>query len=288
MNIEVLIKELKKDGRLSTEDLSQLKELIDTNGVDYHTANLLFDLKNYINPKRVSTEFKELFVSSISTLLLDDEKSPGEIDEDEARWLRGKIQANGYIDKYDIALLERLKERAINFPEILNFKGRIARRFEGALYFSRFLTLLAVFGSIISAIVLFAKGSVIVVKAIGESLSNFQSPEYKLLLEALVSSVDVFLFAMVLIIFGVGIYELFISKIDPVEKKVGGRPSWMQVNNIDELKSSLGKVILMVLIVTFFKHSIEVEYANVNDLLKLGVGIVLIALSLYITNKSKH
>lgn len=91
---------------------------------------------------------------------------------------------------------------------------------------------------------------------------------------------------MVLIIFGIGIYELFITKIDPVLQKVDGRPSWMQISNIDELKSSLGKVILMVLIVTFFKHSIEVEYGNVNDLLKLGFGIVMIALALYITNRS--
>lgn len=106
------------------------------------------------------------------------------------------------------------------------------------------------------------------------------------MLEMFISSVDVFLFAMVLIIFGVGIYELFITKIDPVLQKIDGRPSWMQIHNVDDLKSSLGKVILMVLIVTFFKHSIEVEYGNVNDLLKLGVGIVLIALALYITHKS--
>ena len=69
---------------------------------------------------------------------------------------------------------------------------------------------------------------------------------------------------------------------------VDGCPSWMRISNVDDLKSSLGKVILMVLIVTFFKHSIEVEYGSVNDLLKLGVGIVLIALALFITNKSHH
>ncbi|MDE5968819.1 MAG: YqhA family protein, partial [Muribaculaceae bacterium] len=80
----------------------------------------------------------------------------------------------------------------------------------------------------------------------------------------------------------------FITKIDPVLQKVDGRPSWMQVKNVDDLKSSLGKVILMVLIVTFFKYSIEVEYGNVNDLLKLGVGIVLISAALYITGKSHH
>lgn len=286
--ITELIKELKKDGKLNHDDIVRLHSKIDEIGVSYEVANILFDLKNSINEEKVTNDFEELFVAVISKLLLDDENSPGEIDEDEAKWLRGKIQMNGYLDHYDLALLERLKDRSINFPQILNFKGRVARKFEGALYFSRFLTLMAVFGSLISAIVLFIKGGVIVCDAITESMKDFTNPEYEKLLESLVSSVDVFLFAMVLVIFGVGIYELFISKIDPVEQKVGGRPTWMQVTNIDELKSSLGKVILMVLIVTFFKHSIEVEYGNVNDLLKLGVGIVLIALSLFITSKAKH
>lgn len=220
--------------------------------------------------------------------MLEDEDSPGEIDNKEAKWVRARIQAKGYMDRYDKRLLKALRKRSINFPEILNYKSEITRRFEYTLYFTRFLTLLAVFGSLFAAIALFIKGSVIVVDGMIEFVTHITSPEYEHLLEMFVSSVDVFLFAMVLIIFGVGIYELFISKIDPVEKKADNRPTWMQVSNVDDLKASLGKVILMVLIVTFFKYSIEVEYGNVNDLLKLGVGIILIAGALFITNKSHH
>lgn len=283
-------KSLVRDGRLSDEDVERLREVLvyDEEGMTMDKGNLLFELKETVSKQNLSPKFADLFVDAICNLLLEDDESPGEIDDNEAKWVRAKMQAKGYLDRYDQRLLRALRKRSINFPEILNYKNEITRRFEYTLYFTRFLTLLAVFGSLLAAIALFIKGSVIVIDGMIEFFKHIASPEYEHLLETFVSSVDVFLFAMVLIIFGVGIYELFISKIDPVEKKADNRPTWMQVSNVDDLKASLGKVILMVLIVTFFKHSIEVQYGNVNDLLKLGVGIILIAGALYITNKSHH
>lgn len=289
-DLAALRKSLVRDGRLSDKDVDRLREelLYDEEGMTMEKGNLLFELKETVSKQNLSPKFSDLFVDAICNLLLEDEDSPGEIDDSEAKWVRAKIQAKGYMDRYDHRLVKALRKRSINFPDILNFKNEVTRRFEYTLYFTRFLTLLAVFGSLLAAIALFIKGSVIVVDGMIDFVRHIASPEYEHLLETFVSSVDVFLFAMVLIIFGVGIYELFISKIDPVEKKANNRPSWMQVSNVDDLKASLGKVILMVLIVTFFKHSIEVEYGNVNDLLKLGVGIILIAGALYITNKSHH
>lgn len=282
------LKTLWADGTLSHDDVVQLRKALMKDGMTMEKGDFLFSLKDDINDKKVDPSFLNLFVEAICTLLLDDETSPGEIDENEAKWLRAKIQNNGTLDKYDKTLLKNLKERSINYPSILNYKKTITRRFEYTLYFTRYLTLLAVFGSLVSALALFIKGSIIVTDALIEFISDINSSHYEHMLELFVSSVDVFLFAMVLIIFGIGIYELFITKIDPVLQKVDGRPSWMQINNVDDLKSSLGKMILMVLIVTFFKHSIEVEYGNINDLLKLGVGIVLVSLALFITHKSNR
>lgn len=281
-----LKKRLIADGELNEAEVLQLREAIFEDGMTMEKGDFLFSLKDAANKKKISPAYKSLFVEAISSLLLEDEESPGEIDESEAKWLRAKIQNNSHVDEYDRALLKNLRERSINFPSILNYKNLVTRKFEHGLYLTRYLTLLAVFGSLLSAFALFIKGSIIVIDALILFIKNIWNPHYEHLLEMFVSSVDVFLFAMVLIIFGIGIYELFITKIDPVLQKVDGRPSWMQISNIDELKSSLGKVILMVLIVTFFKHSIEVEYGNVNDLLKLGFGIVMIALALYITNRS--
>lgn len=286
--LNLLKKRLIADGVLGDEDVAELREAVFADGMTIEKGDFLYSLKDMMSKNHVSPQFKELFVDALSSLLLDDEDSPGEIDEHEAKWLRAKIQNSARHDEYDRALLKTLRARSINFPSILNYKSAVTRNFEKGLYFTRYLTLLAVFGSLISAVALFIKGTIIVIDALGEFLTNIASPHYEHMLEMFVSSVDVFLFAMVLVIFGVGIYELFITKIDPVLQKVDGRPSWMHISNVDDLKSALGKVILMVLIVTFFKHSIEVDYGSVNDLLKLGVGIVLIALSLFITAKSHH
>ena len=286
------LKELKKtvvaDGHLSEEDVELLREtLFNDEGMTREKANFIFNLKDIISKEHLTNDFKELFVEAISTFLLEDEESPGEIDDSEAKWLRAKIQTKGYQDSVDILLLENLRKKSINYPEILNFKGKMARKFEGLLFYSRYLSIFAVIGSLLSACALFVRGSEVVIRGLVDffKTNGFKyHGEYEKLIEAFVSSVDIYLFAMVLIIFGMGVYELFINKIDPVEKKVDSRPSWLQISSIDELKSSLGKVILMVLIVSFFKHSLDIEYHSATDLLLLAAGIVLLAGALFIAN----
>lgn len=285
-NFSTIRKQILSDGRLSAADVELLREELYKGDMTLDKGDFLFSLKEDINPKNVDPSFKDLFVDTICSILLEDEDSPGEIDDSEAKWLRAKLQSHQSLDTYEKTLLKVLKTRSINYPGILNYKSLVTRRFEHTLYFTRYLTLLAVFGSLFAAIALFIKGSIVVATGLIEFVENIESPHYESILETFVSSVDIFLFAMVLIIFGVGIYELFITKIDPVLQKVDGRPSWMQVKNVDDLKSSLGKVILMVLIVTFFKHSIEVKYDDITDLLKLSVGILLISAALFITHKS--
>ena len=286
------LKELKRaivsDGHLSVQDVNLLREsLFNDEGMTKEKANFLFNLKDTISKEHLISEFKELFVEAITVFLLEDEESPGEIDDSEAKWLRAKIQTKGYQDNVDISLLDNLRKKSINYPEILNFKGKIARKFETLLFYSRYLSIFAVIGSLLSACALFVRGSEVVVRGL---IDFFRTNglqyhgDYEKLIEAFVSSVDIYLFAMVLVIFGMGVYELFINKIDPVEKKIDSRPSWLQISSIDELKSSLGKVILMVLIVSFFKHSLDIQYDSAKDLLLLATGIVLLASALFIAN----
>jgi uncharacterized membrane protein YqhA len=104
------------------------------------------------------------------------------------------------------------------------------------------------------------------------------------LIAIFVSAVDNYLFATVLLIFSMGLYELFISKIDPVSRTPDLRPNWLKVKNLDDLKSALGKVILMILIVSFFEKSLSIEYKNALDMLYLGTGILLVAGALFLTH----
>jgi uncharacterized membrane protein YqhA len=299
--LKQLKKELVSNGRLSREEIAKLRESLfddeSKKGMNRDKGDLLFELKDEINRKHVAPEFDKLFIDGITSYLLEDEDSPGKIDEVEAEWLRGRMQKKGYLDKLDRSLLDELKRRAINCPEILNYKGRLVREFEKVLNGSRYLTLLAVVGSLLSAVTLFGYGLYEVsmgaqevyerVRASAEPAptQSVDSAHENLIIH-FVSSIDLFLFAMVLIIFGMGIYELFISPIDLVEKKRDTRPHWLQISSIDDLKSSLGKVIIMVLIVSFFQHSRRVSYETAGDLLQLALAVVLIALSLWLAGNS--
>ena len=166
---------------------------------------------------------------------------------------------------------------------------RIVNIFESFLFNSRFVTLFAVLGSLFSSVIMFVKGTM---KIAGiavifwDQLTGAQDVAHgpDTLVALFVSSVDIYLFATVLLIFSMGLYELFISKINSADRHPESRPHWLQVSSLDDLKSSLGKVILMILIVWFFEKSLIIEYHTALDLLYLGVGILLVAGALYLTH----
>ncbi|MBI5875468.1 MAG: YqhA family protein [Deltaproteobacteria bacterium] len=176
-------------------------------------------------------------------------------------------------------------------------QNRLESLFESVLFNIRFFTLAAVIGSAIASVLMFVKGSLLVLQAIFvfiEEISNVlhrhDTHGMSSLIALLISSVDNYLFATVLLIFSMGLYELFISKIDPASRTSDSRPNWLNITSLDDLKGSLGKVILMILIVAFFEKSLGIEYEDAADLLYLGVGVLLISGALFLThvNANKH
>jgi uncharacterized membrane protein YqhA len=270
----------------------QLRAMLPTDGVNKEKINLLFELKDAFLDKNNHPSWEIFFVDTVTGFLLEDEESPGEIDDKEAQWLRAKIQHDGKLGKIDRALLANLKKKSINFPKILHFKNRSLLLFEAILFSTRFITFLAVLGSMLASIALFVTSTIQVVKGLRffiDIMGTDDSKNLEHLVAIFVSSVDGYLFATVLLIFSMGVYELFINKIDIVSKQKDSRPNWLRINSIDDLKSSLGKIILMILIVSFFEHSLNIRYENISELLFLGVGILLIAAALFLTHAhGKH
>lgn len=162
--------------------------------------------------------------------------------------------------------------------------------FEWFLWESRYILILAVATSILSAIILTVFGTVDIYYAIKNGLDIFQDKEtfnqiYVKLLGSVVSAMDLYLISTVLLIFGIGLYELFISKIDHVEDddKSSGI---LKIHSLDQLKDKLLKVIHVVLVVYFFKYAIKFEYKSIQDLLFLAISILLLAASIYLTKKA--
>jgi len=163
--------------------------------------------------------------------------------------------------------------------------------FEGFLWNSRLVVLAAVIASLCSGFAMFYMATVDAVYMLIH-LGDYASPGLdaasRKMLHAetvghVVEIVDGYLLATVLLIFALGLYELFVSKIDQAS---GSETSSnvLLINSLDDLKARLAKVILMILVVKFFEHAIAMEFGSAMDLLYFAGGIALIGLSIYLSH----
>jgi len=166
--------------------------------------------------------------------------------------------------------------------------------FEGSLWNSRFVIFLAVLGSLFASFAIFYMATVDVVLLVQHTVhyadASMTDEARKALHDSTVSHivevVDGYLLAVVLLIFSLGLYELFISDIDQAH---GSKASSkiLVISSLDDLKSRLAKVILMIMIVTLFEEAINMHIAQPIDLIYMGGSIALIALALYWTHVSE-
>ncbi|AOU98204.1 hypothetical protein BI364_09765 [Acidihalobacter yilgarnensis] len=173
--------------------------------------------------------------------------------------------------------------------------NRLERLFEGFLWRSRLVVLAAVVASLASALAMFYTATIDAWYMIVH-LSEYASPSLTEAARAqmrgstiayVVEILDGYLLATVLLIFALGLYELFISKIDEAERSEMASKV-LVIHSLDDLKARLGKVVLMILIVKFFEHALGMKFASPLDLLYFAGGIALIGLALYFSHSSEH
>jgi uncharacterized membrane protein YqhA len=165
--------------------------------------------------------------------------------------------------------------------------------FEGGLWNSRFVILAAVIGSLLAGFAIFYMATVDVWTLVSHVLhyadSDLTDEARKALhdntVTHIVEVVDGYLLATVMLIFSLGLYELFISDIDQAH---GSKSSSkiLVINSLDDLKSRLAKVVIMIMIVTLFEQALNMRMQTPLDLLYLGGSIALIALALYWSHKA--
>ena len=160
---------------------------------------------------------------------------------------------------------------------------------EKILWNTRFVVVLAVFFSVLAAIVLFILGSYEILHSIVYK-NPLTNPEYEgnhseMLLE-LITAIDLYLIGVVLLIFGFGIYELFISKIDIA--RADESVTILEIENLDELKNKIIKVIIMVLIVSFFERILKISQSYNEPIEMLYFALSVFALSLGVYFMKKH
>lgn len=164
---------------------------------------------------------------------------------------------------------------------------------ENALWKSRFIVILAVIFGFMGSVILFIVASVDVInvaKFIFTTFTQGTHPEHfhEDIVAGIIGAVDLYLIAVVMLIFSFGIYELFISKIDAActPKECN---SILNISSLDQLKDKLAKVIIMVLVVNYFQRVLHTNYQTPLELLYFALAIVALAVGLYFTGKvGKH
>ena len=168
----------------------------------------------------------------------------------------------------------------------------LEKLFEGAIWNSRFIVLLAVIFGLLGAVILFIVASMDI-WGVGvytfNTIITHAHPEnfHEDIVAGIIGAVDLYLIAVVMFIFSFGLYELFISDIDQAEGKNGSK--LLAINSLDQLKDKIAKVIVMVLVVNFFQSVLHTKFATPLEMLYFALAITALAVWLYFLSKvSKH
>jgi len=126
--LESLKTAILEDGIIDADEVEMIRTVIygtgsgEGEGVDRSEADFLFDLNDATSGKENAPAWKNLFVEALAKHVLEDETSPGEIDEDEAEWLIKRIEGDDKYDNNEKALLTYIKTHAKKIHSELQVK----------------------------------------------------------------------------------------------------------------------------------------------------------------------
>ena len=168
----------------------------------------------------------------------------------------------------------------------------LEKLFEGAIWRSRFIVLLAVVFGLLGAVILFLVASMdiwgVAVYVFNTFIAHAHPEDFhEDIVSGIIGAVDLYLIAVVMFIFSFGIYELFISDIDEAEGNNGSKI--LAIHSLDELKDKIAKVIVMVLVVNFFQRVLHTDFTTPLEMLYFAGSITLLAVGLHFLSKvGKH
>ena len=132
------------------------------------------------------------------------------------------------------------------------------RRVLGA---TRYAVIVPALAAILGALLLMAQGSIAMVTAIIGSVTG--RTYLKDTIVEVLTAVDAILLGTVLLVIGYGLYELFVDNNIEV-------PEWLQVRDLDDLKSKLIGVVVAIIAVIFV--GVFVDSNRAADIVSYGVG----------------
>ncbi|MBP6343962.1 MAG: YqhA family protein [Candidatus Omnitrophica bacterium] len=160
----------------------------------------------------------------------------------------------------------------------------LEKTFESILWKSRLSTIFVVIFSAIGALGLFIMGSLEIYHAIAVlwDLEHHTKATEEILINV-IGAIDLYLIGVILLLFSFGIYELFISRLD--EAHSDGGDNILNITSLDELKTKMLKVIVMVLVVSLAKVVLGTTFSTPLEILYFAISILCVAAAVFFIRK---
>ena len=137
---------------------------------------------------------------------------------------------------------------------------------------TRYAVIVPAIASIVGALLLMAQGSIAIVKVVIDAVLN--NSYLKVTIVDVLTAVDAILLGTVLLVIGYGLYELFVDTRIEV-------PEWLQINDLDDLKSKLIGVVVAIIAVVFVGVFVDSKRASEVVSYGLGAGALVAGLALF-------
>jgi uncharacterized membrane protein YqhA len=137
---------------------------------------------------------------------------------------------------------------------------------------TRYAVIVPSIASIIGALLLMAQGSISIMMVIVDAVLN--DAYLKDTIVDVLTAVDAILLGTVLLVIGYGLYELFVDTRLEV-------PAWLQVRDLDDLKSKLIGVVVAIIAVVFVGVFVDANRASDVVSYGLGAGALVAGLALF-------
>ena len=171
------------------------------------------------------------------------------------------------------------------------FFNRLESRFEAALWKLRLVAILPVVMTAISSLATFILGTKETWHSLKLMMQGGGSDKGSIaeVLGGFVGGVDLYLVGIALLIFSYGTYELLISAIDPARDGAIVRfKGVLDVENLDDLKEKLVKVLVVALLVFAFKAMIGLPISDGLSLLYYSMALLLLSLCAFLMGRLGH
>ena len=134
---------------------------------------------------------------------------------------------------------------------------------------------IGVLSSFLFSLALYIFGTVQTVRELWAALPGIGQPgtTHHLLISA-VEQTDVLLVATALLIISIGLQALFVQRLDNL-------PGWLHIRTFDDLKNKLLGIVIVALIVEFFKAALKWDGTSNILTLALALAVVILAATAY-------